>query len=104
MEQDVSVNCRVKVTCFLSFFQPCWLNHAHSGILKGFVYTTLGFKLYFFPSIAAGESAESIEKRLHSQANRTPNSREEFIVILFRIIFFYRTVITSFFAPYCRLS
>ena len=32
MEKDVSVNCRVKVTCFLSFFQPCWLNHAHSGM------------------------------------------------------------------------
>ena len=73
-------------------------------ILKGFAYGTLGFKLYCFPSIAAGKNAESIEKRLHSQANRTPNSHEEFIVILFRIIFFSRTVITGFFASYCRLS
>ena len=33
MEQDVAVNCRVKVTCFLPFFfQPCWLNQAHSGM------------------------------------------------------------------------
>ena len=73
-------------------------------IIKGFAYTTLGFKLYFFSSVAAGKNAESIEKRLPSQANRTPNSHEEFIVMLFRIIFFYRTVITGFFASYCRLS
>ena len=71
-------------------------------ILKGF--GTLGFKLYFFSSVAAGKNAESIEKRLHSQANQIPNSHEEFIVILFRIIFFSRTVITGFFASYCRLS
>jgi len=43
--------------------------------------------LYCFSSVAAGENAESSEKWLHSQANRTPNSHEEFIVILFRIIF-----------------
>ena len=73
-------------------------------ILKGFAYETLGFKLYFFSSVAAGKNAESIEKRLHSQANQIPNSHEEFIVILFRIIVFYRTVMTGVFASHCRLS
>ena len=32
-----------------------------------------------------------------------PNSHEEFLVILFRTIVFYRTVITGVFASYCRL-